>query len=39
MILEVAILNIKPSLSEKFEANFLKAEIIISSIKGMYLIN
>jgi len=34
MILEVAILNIKEGLSEKFEATFNKAEKLISSIKG-----
>lgn len=34
MILEVAILNIKQGLSEAFEINFIKAEKIISSMKG-----
>ncbi len=34
MILEVAILNIKKGLSETFEANFQRAEKIISSMKG-----
>ena len=33
MILEVAILNVKEGLSKDFEANFKKAEIIISSMK------
>lgn len=34
MILEVATLNIKKGLSEDFEENFLKAQNIISSMKG-----
>jgi heme-degrading monooxygenase HmoA len=34
MILEVAILNIKKGLSDDFEINFKKAEMIISSMKG-----
>jgi len=34
MILEVAILNIKESLSAEFEISFQKAEKIISSMKG-----
>jgi heme-degrading monooxygenase HmoA len=34
MILEVAILNVKKGLSDKFESNFQKAEKIISSMKG-----
>ncbi|WP_405565078.1 antibiotic biosynthesis monooxygenase family protein [Polaribacter sp. Asnod6-C07] len=34
MILEVAILNIKKGQSSAFEINFLKAESIISSMKG-----
>tara|TARA_R110000868_G_scaffold5558_6_gene33258 strand:- start:494 stop:775 length:282 start_codon:yes stop_codon:yes gene_type:complete len=34
MILEVATLNIKEGMSDAFEANFQKAEKIISSMKG-----
>ncbi len=34
MILEVAILRIKPELMEQFEADFPKAEAIVSSIPG-----
>ena len=34
MILEVAILNVKPSLSNNFEKDFKKASSYISSIKG-----
>ena len=34
MILEVAILNIKEGLSEAFENNFQKAQLIISSMNG-----
>lgn len=34
MILEVAILNVKPSLEETFEADFKKAEKYICSIDG-----
>lgn len=34
MILEVAILNIKPGLSQEFEKTFSIAENIISSMKG-----
>jgi len=34
MILEVATLNIKKSLSAEFEVNFKKAEKIIASMKG-----
>ena len=34
MILEVAILYIKEGLSQDFEANFKKAELIIASNKG-----
>ena len=34
MILEVAVLNIKEGLSDAFEINFKKAEIIILSMKG-----
>ncbi|MEP5338466.1 MAG: antibiotic biosynthesis monooxygenase [Algibacter sp.] len=34
MILEVAILNVKKSLSPDFETSFQKAETIISSMKG-----
>ena len=34
MILEVAVLNIKEGLSEKFEENFKIASSIISSMKG-----
>jgi heme-degrading monooxygenase HmoA len=34
MILEVAILHIKPEEMEKFEAAFPKAEAIVSSIPG-----
>ncbi|MEO9570844.1 MAG: antibiotic biosynthesis monooxygenase [Polaribacter sp.] len=34
MILEVAVLNVKEGLSNDFEDNFKKAEIIISSMKG-----
>ena len=34
MILEVAILNIKPGQNEAFEADFAQAQAIISSIDG-----
>ncbi len=34
MVLEVVILNIKQGLSSEFEANFKKAELIISSMNG-----
>jgi heme-degrading monooxygenase HmoA len=34
VILEVAILQVKPGLSEEFESNFRKASKIISSMKG-----
>ena len=34
MILEVAIVNVKKGLSAEFEINFIKAEKIISSMKG-----
>lgn len=34
MILEVAILKIKPELMAKFESDFPKAEAIVSSIPG-----
>lgn len=34
MILEVAILNVKPTLSQQFEKDFQKAGQYISSIKG-----
>ena len=34
MILEVAILNIKPGLSSEFESAFAKAQSIISSMPG-----
>ncbi len=34
MILEAAILNVKPGLESDFENNFQKASQIISSIKG-----
>ena len=34
MILEVAILNVKPTLTEQFEKDFQKAGQYISSIKG-----
>lgn len=34
MILEVAILDVKPSLEKEFEQNFGKAQAIISSMKG-----
>jgi heme-degrading monooxygenase HmoA len=34
MVLEVAILQIKPGMTEEFETNFKKASSIISSMKG-----
>lgn len=34
MILEVAVLNVKPHLTESFEASFEEASQIISSMKG-----
>ncbi|EGA71118.1 antibiotic biosynthesis monooxygenase [Vibrio sinaloensis DSM 21326] len=34
MILEVAILDVKPNLEAEFEQNFTKAQTIISSMKG-----
>lgn len=34
MILEVAILDVKPSLEEEFEQNFAQAQAIISSMQG-----
>ena len=34
MILEVAVLNVKPALTEQFEQDFQKAGQYISSIKG-----
>lgn len=34
MILEVAMLNVKPGLSADFEADFRKASNIISGMKG-----
>lgn len=34
MILEVAILDVKPNLESEFEQNFAKAQTIISSMKG-----
>lgn len=34
MVLEVAILNVKPNESDRFEKAFVKAELIISSMKG-----
>ena len=34
MILEVAILHIKPELSHEFEPSFAKASVFIASIKG-----
>ncbi|MFM2587333.1 antibiotic biosynthesis monooxygenase family protein [Vibrio sp. TBV020] len=34
MILEVAILDVKPNLEEEFEQNFAKAQAIISSMSG-----
>ena len=34
MILEVAILNVKPALTEQFEQDFKKASVFISAIKG-----
>ncbi|WP_159650784.1 antibiotic biosynthesis monooxygenase family protein [Vibrio atypicus] len=34
MILEVAILDVKPTLEQEFEQNFAKAQAIISSMKG-----
>ena len=34
MILEVAILDVKPNLEAEFEQNFAKAQTIISSMKG-----
>ncbi|NVD08532.1 antibiotic biosynthesis monooxygenase [Vibrio sp. JPW-9-11-11] len=34
MILEVAILQVKPQLEEQFEANFAQAQQIISSMPG-----
>lgn len=34
MILEVAILNVKPNRTQQFEKDFQKASVYISSIKG-----
>ena len=34
MILEVAILNVKPDMEKDFEQSFAKAQAIISSMKG-----
>lgn len=34
MILEVAILDVKPDMEKDFEQNFSKAQAIISSMKG-----
>ncbi|MCE9599776.1 MAG: antibiotic biosynthesis monooxygenase [Spirochaetia bacterium] len=34
MILEVAILNVKPDLTQQFETNFKRASPIISSVEG-----
>ncbi|MEP3389398.1 MAG: antibiotic biosynthesis monooxygenase [Reichenbachiella sp.] len=34
MVLEVAILDVKPNESDRFEQAFVKAELIISSMKG-----
>ncbi|KFI11707.1 MULTISPECIES: antibiotic biosynthesis monooxygenase family protein [Vibrio] len=34
MILEVAILDVKPDMEKDFEQNFAKAQAIISSMKG-----
>ncbi|NOI57751.1 antibiotic biosynthesis monooxygenase family protein [Vibrio coralliilyticus] len=34
MILEVAILDVKPDMEKDFEQNFAKAQTIISSMKG-----
>lgn len=34
MILEVAILDVKPNLEQEFEQNFAKAQAIISSMTG-----
>jgi len=34
MVLEVAILNVKPNETDRFEEAFVKAELIISSMKG-----
>jgi len=34
MVLEVAILDVKPGLSDDFEAAFTQAQMIISSMKG-----
>ncbi|MGX1926578.1 antibiotic biosynthesis monooxygenase family protein [Vibrio sp. NH-7] len=34
MILEVAILDVKPNLESEFEQNFAKAQAIIASMKG-----
>jgi heme-degrading monooxygenase HmoA len=34
MVLEVAILDVKPGLSDDFEAVFTQAQMIISSMKG-----
>ena len=34
MILEVAILDVKPNLEPEFEQNFAKAQTIIASMKG-----
>ena len=34
MILEVAILNVKPELSKQFERNFAQAQTIIASMPG-----
>ncbi len=34
MILEVAVLDVKPGLEQEFERNFSKAQAIIASMKG-----
>ena len=34
MILEVAVLDVKPGLEQEFERNFAKAQAIIASMKG-----
>jgi heme-degrading monooxygenase HmoA len=36
MILEVAVLNVKPGESAEFEGAFAKAQCIISSMRGYY---
>ncbi len=38
MVLEVAILNVKPNESDRFEKAFVKAELIISSMDILNMI-